>query len=624
MWNNFSGKPYIALARAILAYNWQAMKDLSLSLARWHTVRNLFAVLLLLALLSCRTATPEAQFQLSQSIMTLSDSGDSFEIINTGDSSFRWRLQLRNDSANPSAVEWLIAEPSQGELAAGARITVQLRFAPGLPAGSYGATLQVIAGRSQATVETTAQIGEGFLCIDASMRAQMWQQAVPEAWLQASSSHSFPSPYVPGQLLIHYAEPEMQPLQRDRQAQALARQHSMRRLRAAQGQEPELWLLEPNADLEATAAQLRLDPRIAYVEPNYYLYSQHLPSQYSLTQAANSRAASADTDNNVLAQQVLPNDPLLSEQWHMLGFGLPQAWLLETGQEHITVAVLDSGVDMQHEDLRARLLPGCDFFNASPNANPGSPSQAAGHGTHVAGIVAAVGNNGLGVAGIAHGGVRVLPVKVFDDDGRNASVEVVSQALRWAAGLPVAGYRRNPNPAQIINLSLGRSGTSFTLNEAVREAREAGSLVIVSAGNRNGGAGIFTPANAPGAVAVGSVGQDLRRSSFSNYDQRGVRSVDIMAPAGNGPREVCNGAGVRSTFPGNRYECNMGTSMASPFVAGVAALIWSQNPTWTAEEVKEQLWASAWLDEEHMNALEYGRGIVCADAALGASSRCGR
>ncbi len=360
------------------------------------------------------------------------------------------------------------------------------------------------------------------------------------------------------------------------------------------------------------AETLRRDPRVRYAEPDYYLYPLGVP------------------------ERALPDDPYLSEQWHLLDFGVPAAWALETGESSVVLAVLDSGVDLSHEDLVGRTLPGCDVYNGDNDPNPGPPSQLGAnqrHGTHVAGIAVASGNNGKGVAGVAYSGVRLLPVKVFDDAGddpQKTATSVVIRAIRWAIGESVEGMNRNPHKAHIINLSLGGKadtpdGTIQPLNDAVQDARDAGVLVVAASGNAGSSDAIYAPANAPGALAVGSVDADYARSYFSNYSTTG-RSVDLMAPGGMGDNR-CGGvySTISPAFEGateSTYDCERGTSMASPFVAGVAALIWSQNPDLTDDEVEAKLLGSTRYTDA-MSRAEYGAGVVCADRALGAATLCG-
>lgn len=426
--------------------------------------------------------------------------------------------------------------------------------------------------------------------------------------------------YVPGRLLVSYEEATGVKGQRARTgtdlraaARTVRERFDLRTL-STLGTDggTELVRTPTNMDVEALAAQLRRDPRVRYAEPDYYLYPLATPG----------------------ASNTAPDDPDYGEQWHLQDFGLPAAWALETGKADIVLAVLDSGVDVTHEDLAGRSLPGCDVYSGDNDPSPGSPTQIVNqrHGTHVAGIALASGNNAKGVAGVAYTGVKLLPVKVFDDAGNDpqaTATSVVARAMRWAAGMSVEGMNRNPHKAHIINLSLGGKastpdGTIQTLNEAVQDVRGEGVLVVAAAGNEWTPGTIYAPASAPGALAVGSVDADYERSDFSNYNPSG-RTVDLMAPGGTGENSC---GGVYSTlspaFDGDAdaYGCESGTSMAAPFVAGVAALIWSQNPDLTDDQVAERLLASTRVTPE-MNAAEYGAGVICADRALGAATLCG-
>lgn len=414
---------------------------------------------------------------------------------------------------------------------------------------------------------------------------------------------------MPGQLLVRYQLPFGAPSSVSPGylpvASAVQQDFGLILINAGGPYGPDLVQVPPGQDVRALAALLSADPRVKYAEPNYFLYPLATP----------------------------PNDPLLTQQWNMLNFGLTQAWALETGSPEITIAIIDTGVDTRHEDLAGRFLPGCDFGSRDndPNPDAGADEATRAHGTHVAGIAAATGNNGLGVAGVAYSGVRILPVKVFGRYADGTTIDVVADAIRWSAGLPVTGVNRNPHPARIINISLGAClPESPTLNQAVAAARNQGSIIVAASGNVDPrdlncpgppGRLVFTPANAPDAIAVGSVDNDRQRSSFSRYDITTRRTVDLMAPGGVGPA-ICGT--VLSTLPGNQYGCMQGTSMAAPFVAGVAALIWSQNPSLTADQVIARLKETTYFNSATMNPAEYGSGIVCADKALGASTTCWR
>ena len=373
--------------------------------------------------------------------------------------------------------------------------------------------------------------------------------------------------------------------------------------KAASLHRPSLIKVPQGSDVMALAKQLAADPRVAYAEPNYYLQTL-----------------------------AVPDDPLYQDQWSLKNFGLEAAWDMDFGTSNVVLAVIDSGVDMTHEDLIDKMLPGCDFFDDDNNPNPGLPNGGKSeHGTHVAGIAAATGNNGLGVVGVAYTtNVQILPIKVFDDRGITGKVDDLIDAILWAAGIPLEGVANNPKPADIINMSLGVDPSAITdklesLSGAIAQAKAQGVLLFAASGNAGQSDLILTPASDPNVIAVGSVDDGFGRSSFSNYSRTGV-TVDFMAPGGVSTGGLCGGSNeVRSTFPKTtEYGCLRGTSMASPFAAGVAALLLSQNPGLSPDQVKAKLLASSYFDPETMNPEEYGKGVICADRALGAATQCGR
>ncbi|NBC94727.1 MAG: S8 family serine peptidase [Deinococcus-Thermus bacterium] len=352
---------------------------------------------------------------------------------------------------------------------------------------------------------------------------------------------------------------------------------------------PSLELVRADGDPWAAAERLLRDGRVRFAHPNVRL-----------------------------SPLALPDDPSLPEQWNLLGFGVPEAWELERGDAAVTVAVIDSGLDLSHPDLADRLEPGWDFYDG--DADPGSDDL---HGTHVTGIVGAIGDDGVGVAGVAPSGVRLLPIKVFDDDGidgEGRSITSVVTALRWAAGMAVEGPPTRAAPVQVANLSLGTAGSYEVvpaLEQAVRDARERGVLVIASAGNEGRARGVTAPANGPCAVAVGSVDEDFERSWFSNYDADAV-AVDLVAPGG----VSLDRRPVLSTAPDGAYARLSGTSMAAPFVSGVAALLASNDPSLSAEELLERLLRGAYRPPGG-DPLELGFGVACPDGVLGAVTVCG-
>ena len=388
--------------------------------------------------------------------------------------------------------------------------------------------------------------------------------------------------------------------------------HRLTTVEAANGAGPDLLAAPTGTDVDALVAALAADPRVAAVQRNYYVDLQWNGG--------------------------LPTDPFYPAQWTLADFGVPEAWaaLTTPAQRDVVLAVLDSGVDTTHPDLAGKTLPGFDFFRNSPVTNPPAvmhDSAAFGsvaHGTHVAGIAAAIGDD-VGVIGVAFGpNVRVLPVKLFDDCGERGRLDTLVKSIRWASGLPVAGAPLNEHPAQIINMSLGVAGRHPVLDEATDEAWRAGVLLVAAAGNNS--TGVLSPGNGPSVLAVGSVDQDRQRSAFSNYGP----GLDLMAPGGfattAGVDPLCapsSSTTVLSTVPhvpGGatefNYACFAGTSMAAPFVAGVAALLMANDADLTAAQTRDLLIASTRF-EAHMTTAEYGAGLLCADAALGAPTSCG-
>lgn len=416
----------------------------------------------------------------------------------------------------------------------------------------------------------------------------------------SSISHMKPQgKFVPGELLIKYNTPFSSSLSSQASlAQSVERDFQLQVMRPIDPYRPAL--VKVNGDVLQIAEQLSKDPRVTYAEPNYYLETLSTP-----------------------------NDPLLPEQWHLTSFGLPEAWEQQRGEgQTVVVAVIDSGFDMDHQDLVAKILPGCDFDGKDNDVNPfDAVTDRINHGTHVAGIVAATGNNALGVAGLAYGpDIKILPVKVFDDQGVTGTLENLISGILWAAGIPLEGTGINSYQADVINMSVGINLSDTTrihsLSEALQKARNRGIVLFAASGNNSSDKQILYPAADPLVVAVGSVDEDKRRSSFSNFSSIG-RSVDLMAPGGTSTSSTgC--LGIKSTIPNDNYGCLSGTSMSSPFAAGTAALLLSQNPDLSPEQIISRMVNSAEFDSQFMNTREYGAGIICPDRALGLTTQCGR
>ncbi|WP_284620606.1 S8 family peptidase [Aquabacterium humicola] len=343
--------------------------------------------------------------------------------------------------------------------------------------------------------------------------------------------------------------------------------------------------------------------------------------------------------------QLTPNDPLYGSQWHyhepVGGLNLPAAWNQATGAG-VTVAVIDTGY-RPHADLAGKFVGGYDMIGDLDVANDGSardadasdpgdgvapgecgvgwPAESSSwHGTHVAGTIAALTNNGSGVAGVAFS-AKVLPVRVLGKCGGYTSD--IADGITWASGGAVAGLPANPNPARVLNLSLGGGGAcSATTQSAINGARSRGSVIVVAAGNSNANAGSYSPASCSGVITVAAVNRSGGRSYYSNYGA----VVDVAAPGGD--VRTSESDGILSTLnngattPGaDTYAYYQGTSMAAPHVAGVAALMLSRNPSLTPDQVEALIKSSARAFPATCS--QCGSGIVDANAAVSAAANVG-
>ncbi|MGX7827922.1 S8 family peptidase [Actinokineospora sp. 24-640] len=313
----------------------------------------------------------------------------------------------------------------------------------------------------------------------------------------------------------------------------------------------------------------------------------------------------------LMTAQSVPGDPSYGQQWHLFepqaGMNLPTAWDTADGAG-VVVAVLDTGITA-HSDLAANVLPGYDFISDATSARDGngrdanaadegdwylagecggapSPSNSSWHGTHVAGTVAAVTDNGTGGAGVAPA-AKVQPVRVLGKCGGRTSD--IADAITWASGGRVSKVAANPTPADVINMSLGGSGAcSRTYQRAIDDAVSRGTTVVVAAGNSNSDVAGFTPANCANVVSVASSDREGNRSFYSNFGA----GIDVTAPGGE-VRNETDAPGTRTkpqdgvlsthnsgtTVPATEsYHFSMGTSMAAPHVAGLAALVLGEGP----------------------------------------------
>ncbi|MFJ8106387.1 S8 family peptidase [Streptomyces sp. NPDC096132] len=360
-------------------------------------------------------------------------------------------------------------------------------------------------------------------------------------------------------------------------------------------------------DVADVVAQYQADPQVAYVVP--------------------------DRLNKPKAD---PNDTEYAKQWDLFestaGMNVPGAWSTTTGTG-VTVAVIDTGY-VAHTDLAANIVGGYDFIADTTvsvdgdgrDSNPADPgdyyaanecgsgipaSNSSWHGTHVAGTIAAVTNNSKGVAGIAYG-AKISPVRVLGKCGGYDSD--IIDAITWASGGTVSGVPANSNVAKVINMSLGGDGACTSATQsAITAAVNRGTTVVVAAGNENDNVANHSPGNCNNVISVAATNRTGAKASYSNYGSL----VDISAPGGQTSTGTANGilstlnSGTKTPSTEN-YTYYQGTSMATPHIAGLVALLKSANSSLTPAQIETAIKNNA---RALPGACSGGCGAGLADAA---------
>ena len=319
--------------------------------------------------------------------------------------------------------------------------------------------------------------------------------------------------------------------------------------------------------------------------------------------------------NYIYSATALPGDEFWSNQWDMVQIHMPSAWDVQKGSASVVVAVIDSGV-AKHPELVDRLMAGYDWVDG--DANPYNDGD--GHGTHVAGTIAAQGDNQFGISGVCWDGVQIMPLRVLNDAG-NGNLADIIPALQWAIDQNV----------DVVNMSLGNNNpyvSSELLHTQIQIAARAGIILCAAAGNMETAVDIpdvREPAKYDECIAVGAVGPQDQIAAYSCYGP--AKQVDIAAPGGDYARFGVAGE-VYSTFvtggdspnPTYGYEALQGTSMACPHVAGAAALLLSNGTPWN--KVRERLIKTARMPATtaYYNVKKYGAGILDVSAALSGGS----
>jgi thermitase len=390
---------------------------------------------------------------------------------------------------------------------------------------------------------------------------------------------SSPGQFKPGEILVRFTKgvPSVA-------VERTMDRHGATQVRSLYSNNVELWQVPEGTEL-ATAELLNADPGVEYAEPNYLYYALGTP-----------------------------NDPSFSDQWAHTRIQSTAAWDVTTGSSGIVIAILDTGIDDDHPDLSAKIVAGYDIVG-----NDSYPDDENGHGTHVAGIAAAATNNGIGIAGMDWH-AKIMPVQVLDREGHGWTSDI-ADGITWA-------YQHG---ADVLNLSLGGTSYSLTMQNAVTAAHNAGALVAAAMGNcRTAGSAecpVANPTMYPAAynhvVAVAATGPTDVYAAYSQYGPH----CDIAAPGGE-MTVYHQPTGIYSTMPTypvymttdlgyyEDYDFAHGTSQATPHVAGLAALVWATKPTLTPDQVQTVIQQTA-LDRGATGwDPTYGHGLINAQAAL--------
>lgn len=337
-----------------------------------------------------------------------------------------------------------------------------------------------------------------------------------------------------------------------------------------------------NPGSEKSLMGLTSNPEIEYIEPNYIIALD--------TIIDDNKEIEAPSDNHFSKQWGLENTGRNSSSWLSRGvkgmdINAKEAWKVTKGDREVRIAVIDTGVDYEHKDLQGNLMINEQELNGTEGVDDdgngyvddvygydfankdGSPMDGHGHGTHCAGVIGAVHNNG-GVAGVMSN-VKILSIKFLSDSGSGETIDAIA-SIDYAIKRGV----------HVMSNSWGGGERSEALKESIQRARDAGITFVAAAGNSfsNNDKKPTYPANyqVENVITVAAMSGNGKKSSFSNY---GATSVHVMAP----------GSGILSTVNKNGYQKMSGTSMATPFVSGVVGLLLSHEPNLTPEEVKQRL-----------------------------------
>jgi thermitase len=394
----------------------------------------------------------------------------------------------------------------------------------------------------------------------------------------AVAGNAAPDPsYVQGQIMVKFRD--------NRAAAGVLRQHGLTDGPGIGDTGAHLIKVPEGRELQLIDA-LRRSPAVEYAEPDNVVTpatnDTYFPQQYALE---NTGQPIKNTVNKlVMAGGTADADVDAVEAWGVTKGG------------SVKVAVLDSGVATDNPDINPKVVDRANFSGSATRGRDQVAEDYYGHGTHVAGIVAATADNGIGVAGVCPG-CTILAGKVLSDTGMG-STSALANGINWAVN----------RGAKVINISLV-VGASVTLETAVNNAWNAGVVLVAAAGN-GGNENIFYPAAYPNVIAVGATDNNDKKASFSTF---GSSWVDVAAP----------GVNVYSTFPNHRfalastynrsqgYDVGNGTSMSAPIVAATAALVWSTDLTALPKTVRDKVELTSEKKPGQETDWKYGRVNAC-------------
>lgn len=535
-----------------------------------------------------------------EDVFLLELEGDEHIVLSIGEPSADLDLELYNDASPPELIDASISADPRND-------RTEDLAAPAEP-GRYYVRVVAVSGASTYVLHVSDEV-------------------LPP---QPRRAKRLSDPFVPGQVLV------------TRTAQTMPARLGVRAAPAGSGLQ-----LEAIDVTDARAASLRIaEPRIAAGAVVDAARRTRLDTLVAARRVAAEPSVAGAELNTLRRPHRRPNDPFYARQWHFRDIGLEQAWDVTTGSVSgrgpIVVAVVDTGVLLNHPDLRNQLLRdgsgrviGYDFIQDATRSNDGDgldpdpadpgdddlgPGQGSFHGTHVAGLIAAQSNNATGVAGVAWQ-ARLMPLRALGIDG--GSTFDVIQAMRYAARLDNVSGTIPPVRADVINMSLGSDFHSEAEQQAVNQVRARGVFLVASAGNESSRVPSY-PAAYNGVIGVSAVDQAGRLAPYSNFGA----SVDVAAPGGDlgadfdgdgEPDGIAStiGSGGRGSIDATYTQLD-GTSMAAAHVSGVIALMKSVYPALTPGEFDTLLRDGRLTRDAGPAGRDdrFGWGIIDAQAAV--------